>query len=213
MAQLRDPTTPRGWGSRAVRCGAAVFLSCGGAALVLWCWLGGWGAASGDSPPFEPVDQPVIQTAPALPAGSAGLRDDDEVIGVAAGGRHRAYLVAALAPVELHVVNDELGGVPVTVAYCDRTDCVHAYTGPHGKGPLDIGVGGYLGVYDAGSMVLRVGSQLYRQDTGLALGQEASPFPYAETGFERTTWKAWRAAHPDTDVYVGPSSADADKAP
>jgi hypothetical protein len=187
-----------------------------GGALVfgIGYWFGG-----GDGPNVDPkfvhlVDQPVMEKPPVSPGKSAQLPDDAEVIGVAVEGHFRAYLVEALVPREWHVVNDELGSAPVTVSYCDRTDCVQAYTGPRGEGALHLAVGGYMGVYDVGSMLLRVGSWHYRQDTRQPLEKDAPPFPYAQAHFERTTWKKWHEAHPDTDVFVGePLSAPAQAPP
>jgi hypothetical protein len=148
-------------------------------------------------------DLPGIRQPPALPAGAAHLRDNTEVIGVAAAGRHRAYVIDALVRREQHVVNDQLGGAPVTVTYCDRTDCARVFTDARGGGPLDVASGGWVGRYEEGCMLLRVGSDRYRQDTGLPLAKDAPPFPLARAEFVRTTWKEWREAHPDTDVYVG----------
>lgn len=105
---------------------------------------------------------------------------------------------------ERHVVNDLLGRLPVTVTYCDRTDCVAVFTGPGGGLPLAVAVGGWAGHYDEGGLLLRVGAALYRQDTGAPWGDDSgAPFPYARAECERTTWGHWREEHPDTDVYVG----------
>jgi hypothetical protein len=132
-----------------------------------------------------------------------GLRDNAEVIGVSAAGRHRAYVLQALLRPDSHVVNDLLDNVPFTVTYCDLSDCVRVFTAPQRGRPLDIAVGG-SDAQQAKKMLLRIGSTRYWQDTGLPLKDNASaPFPYVKTHFERTTWGKWRKAHPDTDVYVG----------
>jgi hypothetical protein len=147
--------------------------------------------------------QEGIRQPPALPAASAGLGDDVEVVGVSAGGRHRAYLLSALVPIRGHVVNDLLGGHPVTVTYCDRADCLRVFTGPPGQ-PFDVAGAGWDNREGRRGLVLRVGSTLYRQDTGgPAEDAPVAPFPLPRAGHERTTWKRWREAHPDTDVYVG----------
>lgn len=135
----------------------------------------------------------------ALPAHAAAalLRDDAPVLGVVAGGRARAYTIEAMNSVARHVVNDTLDGVPVTVTYCDRTGCARAYAGGAGGDPLGVGVLGF----DRG-LILSAGGRSFRQDTGEPVGG-GDPFPYPSHPVERTTWGAWRAAHPDTDVYVG----------
>jgi hypothetical protein len=153
------------------------------------------------------VDLPGIQQPPALPAGVVKLPENAPVIGLAAGGRHRAYLLEALAQPEGHIVNDLLGGVPVTVAYCDALDCTRVFTELGATQALDIGIGGWIGHSRhgslEGSMLLRVGSARYRQDNGRPLEAGAPLFPYTELKFVRQTWQAWRRAHPDTDVYLG----------
>ena len=53
---------------------------------------------------------------------------DQPVIGVTAGGRHRAYLVRALSlGAKSHIVNDVVGGVPVSVTYCDIYTCTRLF--------------------------------------------------------------------------------------
>jgi hypothetical protein len=158
------------------------------------------------------LDIPGIQTPSVQPASAARLHDDAVVLGVSAGGRHRAYLLAAFDGIRWHIVNDQLAGVPITVTYCDRTGCVKVFTGPPGA-PLDVALGGFVGSFDRGSLLLRVGSVLYRQDSGQALAPGEAPFPYAPVEFVRTTWKDWCGRHPDTDVYVGQLPVDATETP
>jgi hypothetical protein len=144
-----------------------------------------------------------------ISASEADLRDDQLVIGVSVGGRHRAYLIDALRPLEGHVVNDYFADAPVTVSYCDLHECVKVYTDDGIEHPLDVGVGGTVGMIGDGSMFLTVSDDRYRQDTGRPLRADAAdPFPYAVTSHRRTTWGEWRATHPEpeTDVYVGPAN-------
>ncbi len=181
---------------------AALVLS-GGGVLAVWFWSRDAGQLGADEfrdsmPDLAPIQRPLVQSAE-----STWLHGDEEVIGVSAGGRHRAYLVRAFIPVQRHVVNDELGNVPVTVSYCDRNDCAMVFVGPTGGGPLEFVPSGYSGLYDLGFMVLRVGAWHYRQDTGDPVEREAPPLACAKVDFVRTTWERWRRAHPDTDVFVG----------
>src|SRR5262245_45976457 len=148
---------------------------------------------------IQPVQRPYV-----VGSDVTWLPDDAAVLGVQAGGRHRAYALSAFGGQDEHVVNDLVGGVPVTVAYCPRTNCAHVYTKPGGNWPLAVAVGGWVGESGPdGSMLLRVESSYYSQDTGGAL-EGWGHFPYPEMEFERTTWGAWRSAHPDTDVVAGP---------
>jgi hypothetical protein len=126
-----------------------------------------------------------------------------EVIGVTVRGRHRAYLLGALARgPAFHVVNDRVGGRPLTVAYCDIHDCVQVLAG-EGEARLEVRVAGK----DGKSMFLAVGGHHYREDTLEPLEAGAPPFPYRRYAWERTTWGAWKQAHPDTDICLGHEEA------
>jgi hypothetical protein len=196
--QQPHPTRP----SRRARpvLAVALVLIGAGAASVLWF------VVRDDVPaPAGPElwDAPGVREPPACSADSVELPDDARLIAVSAGGRHRAYALEALLARDRHVVNDTLGGVPITVTYCDRSDCAQVFTAPEGDQPLDVAVGGWVGQYETGSLLLRVGGARYRQDTGQPLEPDAPPFPYARADFVRTTWKQWHEAYPDGDVYVG----------
>jgi Protein of unknown function (DUF3179) len=133
----------------------------------------------------------------AVPARSATLADDELVIGVVAGGKARAYRVKAFAGAVNHVVNDVVGGAPVTVTHCDRTGCTQVFTG-EGAEPLPIRNGGYI----EGFFLLVNGTFYYHEDVRPA-DPQGPPFPYRPLRFEQMTWKAWRTAQPGTDVYEG----------
>src|SRR5262249_62420187 len=85
--------------------------------------VGRWCSASRKKDPqvLAVVLTPVVQLPMTVPADAASVPDDAVVIGVEAGGRHRAYLLEALYPSASHVINDLVGGKPITVAYCDMT--------------------------------------------------------------------------------------------
>jgi hypothetical protein len=92
------------------------------------------------------------------------------------------------------------------------TDCIAVFTSPEGHTPLDVAAGGWTGRSKSGkfegSMLLRVGSTWYRQDTRQPVVEKGSaPFPYPETDFVRTSWKQWRDKHAGTDVYIGEGRA------
>jgi len=60
---------------------------------------------------FTALNQPQIVTA----AEATWLQDGEEVLGVSVNGEHRAY--AARQIWWHHIVNDRLGGAPLTVTY------------------------------------------------------------------------------------------------
>jgi hypothetical protein len=135
-----------------------------------------------------------------LPADKAALDDDAPVIGVLASDRARAYLVGAFenGPAS-HLVNDVLGGVPISVTRCDRTGCTRVFTSSTAGQPLKLSLGGVR----SSRMILKFDGHLYLQETSERLDQEGPSFPYREYPATRTVWRDWRQAHPDTDVYVG----------
>jgi hypothetical protein len=154
-------------------------------------------------------DTPAFQHPTVHPAKSAPIQDHVQVIGVSAGGRYRAYVLRAMAALdERHVINDMLNDIPVTVSYCPMTQCLAAFEGRQGSAPLEMAMGGYVGTHEwygvKGSMLLRMGSEWYRQDNGEGFGgSSGKSLPFKRITFEKTTWKEWVKAHPDTDVYVG----------
>jgi hypothetical protein len=156
--------------------------------------------------PWERSDIPAVVRPSTVPAASADLGDDEEVIGVEAGGRPRAYAIRAIRHPRFHIVNDLLGGVPVSVTYCVKTDCTQVYTGP-GDAPLAIAQAGLR----QGEMVIRVGDVQYEHRTGRAIGAPASAhaFPYESSPWTRTTWGEWKRRHPATDVYRGGAGREA----
>jgi len=219
MKQFDVPRTPvPRRRARAALTAAALVLVGGGICFLTCAWpTENWGLLIPARSPYDLADLPPVQQPPALSAAAVRLADDAEVIGVAAGGRHRAYALDAFVYwTKRHVVNDVVGGVPITVTHCDLTECTRVFTAPDRDGPLDVSVGGWGGRFEESGLLLRVGSTRYRQTTGEPLKDGDPPFPYAPAEYVRTTWKRWREAHPDTDVYVGelpvtPADAPPDK--
>jgi hypothetical protein len=182
------------------------------AALLAWYYASLVAGALPLPPAWAPgaPDEPVVRHAlrgVRLPrvraAADANLADDAEVIGICAGGQARAYFTGVMGTLPTrHVVNDLVGGRAVSVTYCDRTSCSRAYSGGAVNTPLDIGVA----AWSERGLVLRVEHADYLQATGESVDTPGGAgLPYQETPCEQTTWKAWRDAHPDTDVYVGDS--------
>jgi hypothetical protein len=130
----------------------------------------------------------------------ARIADHEHVAGVALAGKHRAYLLRALSggPM-LHIVNDVLAEIPVTITGCDRNGCMRAFTSDQRGAPLHVAFGGYR----RGRIYLRVGDNLYDQTSLEPALPHLPTFPYTVLEVQQTTWKEWRTAHPDTDAYVG----------
>jgi len=142
------------------------------------------------------IDRPA-----ALPQAGAAVEDDAPVVGVEVEGQSRAYVLAAFRGPGKHIVNDLLGDVPVSITYCDLCDSVKVFTGEAKGVSLRLNQGGRL----KGRMLLHFHGNFYFQDTGQPIGLQSPPLPCRPFPFERCSWKEWRIAHPQGDVYVGNS--------
>jgi len=126
------------------------------------------------------------------PAWQAQLIDEARVIGVSVNGRHRAYRVTALCEPRAAVLNDFIADVPVTVTYNHWNGCIRVFTKlDAAEEPLDIGVRGW----NNGKLLLEVDDK--------AVPQDSVELDLERLDAEIVTWKLWKIAHPDTDVYTG----------
>ena len=147
------------------------------------------------------------RSSPGREAEEAGINPAEIVIGVDVGGKARAYRLGALESFRSHLVNDVIGTVPVSVAYCNVTDCVTVLTDSGRSGPLDVRVAGLLNL----EMVLQINGNLYYQKSSSPV-DPATPtpaMPLRVLSSTRTTWREWTSRYPDTDVYVGEPSSSA----
>jgi hypothetical protein len=137
---------------------------------------------------------------PTVPADRAGLPEDEEVIGVVVGGEARAYQLKALHVGRHHVVNDLIGGVPISVAYCDISNCTRVFTRRGATEPLDVWQSGF----GRGGLILKIEGVAYRHQTGEPLepGPGVPPIPYEDYPWIRATWGTWRRDHPGTEIYL-----------
>ncbi|MBS0267290.1 MAG: DUF3179 domain-containing protein [Planctomycetes bacterium] len=136
---------------------------------------------------------PLVQIPQTLLAADVSLDDSAWVIGVTINGRHRAYRMNGMKLLETHVVNDYFEQTPVTVTYCDLRACVRAFTSPSATGdPLQVRVAGFD---DREGLLLELQGQVFAQ------AGTAPPLDLLQV--ETMTWKDWKSAHPDTDIYLG----------
>jgi hypothetical protein len=147
------------------------------------------------------IDRPATREARA-----ARLADDEPILGVNVGGHPRAYRVLAMQEKTDHIVNDVIGGRPVTVTYCNLYDRARAFTGKPTGSPLPIAQGGLC----TDGMIIRVGDSAYSQKSLESASPRvaAPPFPFSPLPLERTTWKEWRTRYPETDVFEGVDPGD-----
>lgn len=147
-------------------------------------------------PPKDGI--PAIDKPKFIPAGEAGfLRDRDRVIGVFRNDIAKAYPIRILDWHE--VVNDKFGDEAVLVSYCPlcRTGMVFSTQG------IDVaftfGVSGLL--YNSDVLLYdRQTNSLWSQILGKAISGPMKDVSIPLLPSSHTTWREWRARHPDTLV-------------
>lgn len=130
---------------------------------------------------------------------TAYVADDDRVLGVVLDGQARAY------PINLgwwhEVINDRLGGRPISVTYCPLTGTglVFDAAGPDGA-QFELGVSGLLlnsnlVLYDRRDDRTLYPQMTHRGLTGQFRDERLRLLPVIET-----TWRRWKQMYPGTDV-------------
>ncbi|MGF1447240.1 MAG: DUF3179 domain-containing protein [Pikeienuella sp.] len=154
-----------------------------------------WGGVPKDGIPA--LDAPKMVNAEA----AHYLRDDDLVFGVEVGGDARAYPLRIMGWHEM--LNDVVGGVPLSLAYCTLCGAGILFETqlPDRPAPFIFGSSGFL--YRSNKLMFdRQTHSLWNQFTG-----EPVIGPLAESGIglaQRPVaiaqWSDWRAANPTTTV-------------
>lgn len=135
------------------------------------------------------------------------LKDREPVIAIEIDGDARAYPVQILTWHE--IVNDTIGGDPVTVSYCPLCNSAIAYDRRLGERILDFGTSGML--YNSALVMYdRQTESLWSHFSAEAIagaltGQELTRHPTAMVG-----WAEWRDAHPDGLVLSRETGHDRD---
>ena len=147
---------------------------------------------SGGPPPdgIPPIDTPKF-----LNAGDVDfLADSEPVLALEIDGDARAYPVQVMTWHE--IVNDTVGGIPVSVTYCPLCNSALAYDRRVGDQVLDFGTSGLL--YNS-SLVMydRQTETLWSHFTGQGIigeltGQQLTDFPLSTV-----SWGDWKQANPD----------------
>ncbi len=139
------------------------------------------------------IDDPTYQSADA----AGWLADEDLVIGIEIDGEARAYPLRILNVHE--IVNDEVGGRPVTVTYCPLCRSGLVFDRRVGGTPLTFGVSGKL-VNANLVMYDRETETYWSQLEGKAIVGPLVPRELTLVPSTITTWDEWRRAHPETRV-------------
>lgn len=144
---------------------------------------------------------PALERPDLLAAGEAGwLTAEEPVFGVALGGEARAYPLRIVSWHEM--VNDVVGGEPVTLSYCSLCRSGVLWSGrlPDGQSTT-FGTSGLL--YRSNKLMYdRASRSLWIQLTGdVVAGQLADrPRRLNMLPMTLTSWASWRQRHPDTTV-------------
>lgn len=139
------------------------------------------------------IDKPVF-----VAAGMADfLSENDRVLGLNHNGEVRAYPIAILNWHE--VVNDRIGGDSVAVTYCPLCGTGVAFDAADGAGTRTFGVSGLL--YNSDVLLYdRETESLWSQLMMQAVSGPQRGASLAALPLQHTSWRAWRAQHPDTKV-------------
>jgi len=132
------------------------------------------------------IDNPIY-----LSVDDAGLEDDDIVFGIDYGGLVAAYPKDIMYQHE--IVNEKADGKKLSVTYCPLTGSVIGYLGKN------LGVSGRL--YNSNLVFYDRETDInYPQILGVSLNGSDAGIALDTFAVEVTTWKKWKAAHPDTKV-------------
>jgi hypothetical protein len=147
---------------------------------------------SGGPPPdgIPPLDDPVFVATSEVEA----LAPDEPVLALEVNGDSRAYPIRIMTWHE--IVNDEVGGVPVTVSYCPLCNSALAYERQVGDHLLDFGTSGLL--YQS-SLVMydRQTESLWTHFDGSAVIGELAGTELVTLPVTTVAWEIWSEANPD----------------
>jgi hypothetical protein len=127
------------------------------------------------------------------------MNPSDQVIGVELNGEARAYPRRIIDWHEM--VNDTIGGIPVSLAYCTLCGSAILYDGRYGERVFSFGTSGLL--YRSNKLMYdRSTRSLWEQYTG-----EPAWGPLVGSGIQlqtlpvvHTSWQEWLSLHPETRV-------------
>jgi hypothetical protein len=203
--------------SSGVRAGALVLA---GVLLLAACSGGGRGAAGGTRPSAGtragggPVPSPLVNPNDLLPGGPPPdgippidhprflaiaevhfLTPQEPVIAVELNGQAKAYPLRILVWHE--IVNDRIGGVPVTVTYCPLCNTGIAFRRPViGGRLLDFGTSGKL--YHSNLVMYdRQTNSLWPQALGRAVVGPLTGTTLQLVATQILSWEDWKVAYPD----------------
>ncbi len=144
---------------------------------------------------IPPIDDPKF-----VPVGEIDdLADDEPVIGVVIGGEAKAYPLRILIWHE--IVNDHVGGIPVTVTFCPLCNAAVVFDRRLGGRVLDFGTTGMLRKSDL-VMYDRQTESWWQQFMGMAIVGELTGEVLDMLPSRLESWSSFRARAPEGLVLV-----------
>ena len=152
----------------------------------------------GGGPPKDgipSIDNPVFSKV----SESHFMSDSDTVIGLEINGEAKAYPLFILVWHE--IVNDTIGGIPVSVTYCPLCYTNQVFERMIDGKEVEFGTSGKL--YNSNLLMYdRLTESYWSQALGLAVKGELTGKQLNLVPFDVITWADWTKLHPDTLVLT-----------
>ena len=127
------------------------------------------------------------------------MSDSDTVIGLEINGEAKAYPLFILVWHE--IVNDDVGGIPVSVTYCPLCYTNQVFERVIDGQEVEFGTSGKL--YNSNLLMYdRFTESYWSQALGMAVTGELSGYQLNLIPFDVITWGDWKTLHPDTVVLT-----------
>jgi hypothetical protein len=146
------------------------------------------------------VNVPGVQPSTFQSGPQTGRLANEEVIGVVVNGQPRAYLLEAMWSLKECVINDVVAGQPIAVVHAADAGVIRVLTprnhrksakGAPPASPPELTIVGALE------------GQLYLSGYGQDFFFDAQNIPLVDYPYSRCTWRVWRRAYPESDLYTG----------
>jgi len=152
----------------------------------------------GGGPPKDgipSIDNPIFTDV----RGSQFMSDSDTVIGLKIDDEAKAYPLFILVWHE--IVNDSVGGVPVSVTYCPLCYTNQVFERMVDGQEVTFGTSGKL--YNSNLLMYdRLTESYWSQALGTAVKGELTGYRLDLVPFDVITWGDWKKLHPDTKVLT-----------
>jgi hypothetical protein len=152
----------------------------------------------GGGPPKDgipSIDHPVFTDV----ENSQFMSDSDTVIGLEINGESKAYPIFILVWHE--IVNDRIGGIPVSVTYCPLCYTNQVFERMIDGQEVEFGTSGKL--YNSNLLMYdRYTESYWSQALGMAVKGELSGYQLDLVPFDVITWGDWKRLHPDTLILT-----------